>query len=150
MLCVGWDKRSDPHQISNTVWLWRQNLPVIIATDTIKHCCMAVPDSGSPLDTYQHSSCLCDLHSPPHPPPPDPSPPNTPRGIIFMWWGCCWFVFLTWINRACQLLFILFLYLFLSLWPFQSYFIPYFSWQFSALSLCSSSLISALSVHSTV
>ena len=40
-----------------------------------------------------------------------------PHGLTFTRWGCC--------NRACQLLFILFLCLFLSLWPFQLYFIPY-------------------------
>ena len=33
-------------------------------------------------------------------------------------------MFLTWTSRACPLLFILFLCLFLSLWPFQLYFIP--------------------------
>ena len=46
-----------------------------------------------------------------------------PSGLTLTWWGChalC----LTQTNRACPLLFILFLRLFLSLWPFQLYFIP--------------------------
>ena len=44
------------------------------------------------------------------------------RGLTFTWWGCCC-LFLTQTNRACPLLFILFLCLFLSLWPFQLYYI---------------------------
>ena len=51
-------------------------------------------------------------------------PERGPRGLTFTWWGC-YGLCLTKPTRACPLLFILFLCLFLSLWPFQLYFIPY-------------------------
>ena len=71
-----------------------------------------------------------------------------PRGLTLLWWGC---------YGLCQrhkqtelpFLFILFLCVFLSLWPFLPYFIPKNSRQLSAFSLCSSGLISALLVLST-
>ena len=44
-------------------------------------------------------------------------------GLTFTWWGC-YGLCLTQTNRACPLLFILFLCLFLSFCPFQLYFIP--------------------------
>ena len=46
-----------------------------------------------------------------------------PRGLTFTWWGCCGLC-LTRTNRACPLLFLLFLCLFLSLSLFQLHFIP--------------------------
>ena len=74
--------------------------------------------------------------------------------------GTLRFMSSTFINRACPLLFIPFLCLFLSLWPFLLYFIPYsalgcsdnvhLSRQLAAFSLCSSGLTSALLVLSTV
>ena len=49
--------------------------------------------------------------------------PKAPRAYLHMV-EMLWFM--SDINhRACPLLFILFFYLFLSLWPFQLYFIPY-------------------------
>ena len=56
---------------------------------------------------------------------------------------------LTWTNRSCPLLFILSLCLFLSLWPFQLYFIPLILLT-AVFSLCSFSPISALLVLSSV
>ena len=47
----------------------------------------------------------------------------SPRRLTFTWWGC-YGLCLTLTNRACPLLSILFLCLFLSMWPFQLYFIP--------------------------
>ena len=53
-------------------------------------------------------------------------------------------------QQSLPTLFVLSLCLFLSLWSFQLYFIPKFSRQLSAFSLCSSGLISALLVFSTI
>ena len=50
--------------------------------------------------------------------------------------GMLRFLSLTWTILACPLLFIPFLCLFLSLWPFQRYFIHKFSRQLPAFSLC--------------
>ena len=61
---------------------------------------------------------------PSHPHPISvPYPVLSPRGLTFTWWGCHGLC-LTQTSRACPLLFILFLRLFLSLWPFQLYFTP--------------------------
>ena len=64
--------------------------------------------------------------------------------------GILWFMSKPQTNRACPFLFILFLCLFLSYDPFNC--IPFhkFSRQFSVFSLCSSGLISALLVLSTL
>ena len=50
--------------------------------------------------------------------------PPSPRGLPFTWWGCCGLLFFTSTSQACPLRFIPFLCLFLSLRPFQLYFIP--------------------------
>ena len=51
--------------------------------------------------------------------------PVGPRGLTFMWWGCSGFCFGPKATvTAHSFFFILFLCLFLSLWPFQLYFIP--------------------------
>ena len=42
-----------------------------------------------------------------------------PRGLTFTWWGCCCLCFWHKPTKLAPLLFILFLCLFLSLWPFQ-------------------------------
>ena len=47
------------------------------------------------------------------------------RSLIFTWWRCCSLCLWHKTNRACPLIFILFLCQFLSLWPFQLYFIPW-------------------------
>ena len=59
-------------------------------------------------------------------------------------------MFLTQTNRVCPLLFILFLCLFVSLWPFRLISFHKFSRQLSAFSLCSSGLMSALLVLSAI
>ena len=64
--------------------------------------------------------------------------------------GMLWFASKTSTSRACPLLLTLFLCLFLSLWPFQLYFIHKFSRQLSAFSLGSSGLNSAVLVLSGV
>ena len=64
--------------------------------------------------------------------------------------GMLQFMGSTWTSRACPLLFILFLCLVLSYGPFNYISFHKFSQQFSAFSLCSPSLISALPVLSTI
>ena len=66
------------------------------------------------------------------------------HGLTFMWWGCCGVCF--WhkpTEIAHSFFFILFLCLFLSLWPFQLLSFQNFSQQLSTFSLCSSSLTSS-------
>ena len=48
----------------------------------------------------------------------------SPRELTFTWWGCCTFYFWHKPTTFAHSVFILFLCLFLSLWPFQLYFIP--------------------------
>ena len=73
-----------------------------------------------------------------------------PCGLTFTWWWCCGLCFLTCTNQACPFLFTLFLCLYLSLRPFQLYFLRKFSLQLSDFSLCSSGLISAFLVLSMI
>ena len=72
---------------------------------------------------------------------------DSPRGPTFTWWGC---LGRTETNPACPLLFSLFLCLLLSLWHFNSISFYKFSRQLSVFSLCSSGLISAILVLSTL
>ena len=81
---------------------------------------------------------------------PPPSSSFRPRGLTFTWWGCCGLSLWLKQNRACPLLFILFLCLFLSLWPFNCISFHKFSRPLSAFSLCSSGLISALLILSII
>ena len=71
-----------------------------------------------------------------------------PDGLTFTWWGRCSLCF--WhkpTELAHSFFFLLFLCLFLSLWPFQMCFIPsILPTTISAFSLCSFGLISALLV----
>ena len=74
----------------------------------------------------------------------------SPRELTFTWWGCCTFYFWHKPTTFAHSVFILFLCLFLSLWPFQLYFIPHILLTLSAFLLCSSGLISSFLVLSTV
>ena len=74
----------------------------------------------------------------------------SPRGLTFTWWGCYGLCSQHKPKEASPLLFILFLCLFLSYGPFTCILFHRFSRQLSAFSLCSSGLLSALLVLSTV
>ena len=49
---------------------------------------------------------------------------NSPHGLTFTWWGCYGSCLWHKPTELAHSFFILLLYLFLSLWPFQLYFIP--------------------------
>ena len=74
----------------------------------------------------------------------------SPRGLTFTWWGCCGLCF--WhesTKLAHSFLFCSCVYFYLSS-PFNCISFHKFSWQLSTFSVCSSSLISALLVLSTI
>ena len=73
-----------------------------------------------------------------------------PRRLTFTWWRCCGLYLGHKPNELAHFLFILFLCLFLSYGPFNFISFHKFSRQMSVLSLCSSGLISALLVLSTI
>ena len=73
-----------------------------------------------------------------------------PRGLTFMWWGCCGLCFR---HKPTELAdsFLFYFCIYFSLYgPFNCTSFHKFSRQLSAFSLCSSGLTSALSVFSTI
>ena len=131
-------------------WRWRNSriLPPAVTKLTQSRKVETSSRRSHPahLNMYRYQSFHpCDVgKSPPH-----HTPPPSPWAHLHVV-GMLQFMFLTKINLACPLFFILFLCLFLSLWPFQLNFIHNFSQQLSAFSLCSSSPISALLVLLTI
>ena len=70
----------------------------------------------------------------------------SPRELTFTWWGCCGLCLWHKPTELSHSFFILFLCLFLFLWPFDRILVHKFSQQLSAFVLCSSCHISALLV----
>ena len=107
--------------------------PVLISA-MLSPCFIFVPIPLTVLISVMVSPCFVFVH---------------PHGLTFTWWGC----YSLWQRQnqpSLPALFILFLCVFLSLWPFHLYLIPYSLPQLSIFSLCSSGLISALLVLSTI
>ena len=74
---------------------------------------------------------------------------HRPNGLTFTWWDVAVCVFDI-DQRSLPTTFILFLCLFLTLWPFRLYFIPKILHRLSAFSRCSCGLIFASLILSTI